>query len=380
MKCFFTDNAITVYTDGSVVPCCRFASAELEYNIQNIETTKSLVDIKNSDTFLKVKNDLTNNIWPSGCKRCKRDEQLGISSRRQIYNENHFKKRVRVADIAIGNFCNLKCIMCNSFCSTQWANDEKMLLENGIGHQQNSFNKIISNESIDKIIDWVESEETDVEVELKGGEPLALPNSKYLFERLSSVKNNIKVVLTTNGTFFPDWFPQMCEKIKIHMSLSIDGINEVYDYVRGSEKYSYELFYNNVQKFLKLPLAGINFNYVVQNTNIHHLKLCTEIFNDKFVNVIFLNNPKWLQLWNMPEESKAAIKEDLNTIPKSYLKYHKIDAVIKNIDNPCSKEEYSTFIKFSALLDKSRNKNLPVIAPHLFTKDSLDEYNKYRYT
>lgn len=382
MKCFFTERAVTIYPNGSIVPCCRFASTY--YKTKNIDTTESIIDIKNSDIFTSVRDTLDASDWPIGCKRCKRDEELGITSRRQIYNEHHFKKGSRVADIAIGNFCNLKCIMCNSSNSTQWNKDQKMLLDNGIGEDmysspKNFFNRIISNESIDKVVDWIESEESDVEIELKGGEPLALPNSKYLFERLSSVKNNIVVVLTTNGTFFPEWLPKICEKIKIHISLSIDGLNEIYDYVRGSEKYSYELFNKNVQKFSQLPLSGMNFNYVVQNTNIHHLKPCIDVYNNRLVNVIFLQNPSWLQLWNMPEESKKVIKQQLLSIPKTYPKYHKIESVIKNIDKTCNKKEYDTFIKFSALLDKSRNKNLTSIAPHLFTKESLNEYNKYRY-
>lgn len=382
MKCFFTDRAVTIYPNGNIVPCCRFAARD-EYDIKNIDTTSSIIDIKKSDTFIKIRNELDSDNWPLGCIRCKRDEELDIASRRQIFNKIYFKKRTRVADIAIGNFCNLKCIMCNSTNSTQWNNDQAMLLKNGIGESlytppEMFFSKTITNESIDKIISWIEAEDTDVEVELKGGEPLALPNSKYLFEKLSSVKNNIKVVLTTNGTFFPEWFPKICEKIKIHVSLSIDGLDEVYDYVRGSKNYSYDLFYKNIQKFLKLPLSGINFNYVVQNTNIHHLKPCIDLFEDRLVNVIFLQNPNWLQLWNMPKEAKPVIKQELETIPTTYPKYHKIESVIKNIDRPCNEEEYQTFIKFSALLDKSRNKNLPNIAPHLFTKDSLNEYNRYR--
>lgn len=383
MKCFFTDNAITIFPNGNILPCCRFVADEKEYSIENIDNINKLIEVKDSDTFTKVRNELENSVWPIGCKRCERDETLNIKSRRQIYNENHFKNGVRIADVAIGNFCNLKCIMCNSVYSTQWHTDQQMLLENNIGrtHYPDTntfFSKTISDRSIDKIIQWVEKDNADIEIELKGGEPLALPNSKYLFEKLSSVKNNVKVILTTNGTFFPDWFPSVCEKIKINLSLSIDGLEEVYDYVRGSEKYSYKLFYSNLEKFKKLPLNNLNFNYVVQNTNVHCLKQCIDQFDNNFVNVIFLQNPNWLQVWNMPDIAKHKIKQDLESIPKDYYKYHKIYEVIENINKDCNEEEYKTFIKFSALLDNSRNKNLPSIAPHLFTEDSLLLYQQLR--
>ena len=80
MKCFFTDNAITIFPNGNILPCCRFVADEKEYSIENIDNVDKLIEVKNSETFTKVRNELKNSIWPIGCKRCERDETLNIKS------------------------------------------------------------------------------------------------------------------------------------------------------------------------------------------------------------------------------------------------------------------------------------------------------------
>lgn len=378
MKCKLAENSINLTANGNIIPCCRFAMKAV-YDIENIQTIDNLKNINNSSTFYSVQQDLANDKWPSGCIRCSRDESLNIPSRRQIYNNRITENNIRIIDIDVGNFCNLKCIMCNSEFSTQWHNDQKFLYANGFDKDYKSpksfFSRNISNSDINKIVEYIESKDTAVEIELKGGEPLALPNSKYLIDRLTSVKNQVDIIITSNGTFFPTWFDDICKKSNVRLSLSIDGLDEIYDYVRGTSKYNYNLFNNNVHKFKKSPVKEIFFNFVVQNTNVHQLAECINKYPDILVNPIFLQNPKWLQVWNMPEDSKTSIMNILQDIPKDYKFYNKIQSVISNMSTLCNSDEYKKFVKFTALLDKKRNKNLPKIAPHLFTKQALEEYN-----
>lgn len=381
MKCKLAENSINITANGSIIPCCRFAMKAV-YDIENIETKDSIKNINSSSTFYSVQQDLKNDKWPTGCLRCARDESLNIPSRRQIYNKRITKNNIRVIDIDVGNFCNLKCIMCNSEFSTQWHSDQEFLYNNGFDKDYKSpksfFSRNISNSDINKIVEYIESENTDVEIELKGGEPLALPNSKYLVDRLTSVKNKVDIIITSNGTFFPTWFEDICKKSNVRLSLSIDGLNEIYDYVRGTNRYNYNLFHNNVENFKNTHVKEIFFNFVVQNTNVHQLAECIYKYPDILVNPIFLQNPKWLQVWNMPEESKMSIINSLQDIPKDYKFYKKIQSVVDNMTILCDSEEYKKFIKFTSLLDKRRNKELPKIAPHLFTKDSLNEYRQLK--
>ena len=377
MKCFFSNTGITIDPNGDIVPCCRFRKTGLEY--QNIEDVDSLIPIPSTKIFSDMTSELDKNIWYRGCVRCQRDEEINITSRRQLYET----RQSRVIDVSLGNVCNLKCIMCNGNFSTQWYSDQKILVDAGFGSNYASLDqrlsKTLSKESIDKIIDWIESESTPVEVEFKGGEPLATPTSQYFFEKLTKVKNKIDASVTTNGTFIPEWFKSVCKKINVILSVSFDGSGEVYDYIRGTEKYNFELFENNLNEFKKLPVK-LRLNFVVQNSNIHQLKECIDKYSSTGINLIFLRNPPWLQIWNMPEESKAYIYELLSTIPVDSFKYHKIKEVIDNIHQPCNDKEYKQFIKFTAILDKRRNKSLPSIAPHLYTKQALEEYNNIQET
>lgn len=379
MKCFFTDKGITVDPSGDIVPCCRFNKSNLEY--QNIDEVTDLKTIPQSKIFLDTRETLANDKWYKGCSRCERDEEMGIFSRRTIYEQEKYNN-FRVIDVALGNVCNLKCIMCNNKFSTQWHNDQKVLTDAGFENYDKPhqyFSKTISKENIDKIIDWIEKDDSHVEVEFKGGEPLAIPITEYFFEKLSLVKNKIVASITTNGTFCPTWFEEFCQKdnIQVMLNVSIDGVDEVYDYVRGTKQYNFFAFEKNLEKFKQLPLK-LTLNYVVQNVNVHHLRMCIDRYKDIGVNVIFLRNPTWLQVWNMPEEAKQTILEDLNNISTDSFNYHKIKAVIDNINNKCNDTEYTEFIKFTALLDRERNRSLPKIAPHLFNQQSLNNYKKVK--
>jgi len=374
MKCFFNDQGIALDPNGDIVPCCRFLKSNLDCD--NIEDVTSLNNIKDSKIFFDMKETLSKKKWYSGCIRCERDENYGITSRRETY-ENYDK---RVVDVALGNVCNLKCIMCDNRFSSQWSKDQKTLTDHNFTYYENRYpdsTKTLSKKNVEKIISWIEQDITPVEVEFKGGEPFSIPVTEYFFKRLSEIRNEVDIVITTNGTLIPEWFVNVTKKLNITVNISIDGIDSIYDYIRGNEKYNYKLFENNLEKISKLPVK-LRLAYVVQNTNIHQLKTCIEKYEHLKVNTIFLRNPPWLQLWNMPDENKDKIYNELLSIPKNTFKYYKIQTIIDNFTNKKNDNEYRDFIKFSAIIDQNRNKNLPNIVPHLFTSKSLQEYHNIR--
>lgn len=374
MKCYFTDNALALNPNGDIVPCCWFKTDSANKNkLENINHIDSLNQISNSLIFKETRDSLNKNSWISGCTTCQVEElKTGVSRRtRYLERETTWMKDKRFLDFSIGNICNLKCIMCKSNFSSQWFKESKILYDNGFEEYRSNTpsSDLLNSNNINKLIDYIESDQKEVIIEIKGGEPFAFPKIKDFFEKISECKTKVHIAIVTNGTFFPSWFPDLTEKIDFEISVSIDGVDEIFDYVRGNGKYNYKLVDSNIKEFNKLPLKGFYLHHVIQNTNIHGL----ERFDNRYKNVKKLydviRRPYWLQPHIMPDNSKNIIVENLNrndNFKKS------IDALQQNNDD----NEYNRFIRFAAILDKERKKSLPDIAPHLFTEKSLEQYKQ----
>ena len=78
----------------------------------------------NGDIRKTALDNMNQNKSVKGCDVCYRTEKNKIPSERNAYNRlNHIptKKLPTILDVDFSNLCNLKCIMCNSSRSSQWA-------------------------------------------------------------------------------------------------------------------------------------------------------------------------------------------------------------------------------------------------------------------
>ena len=356
IKCFATSNSITIDAAGTVSPCCKYRG-----NFGRLETYQDFNDIN----FDKLSSNLKQG-WAPGCESCRIDEGNGVSSRRQRY-EIRFTDNDFLLDLSLGNYCNLKCRMCNYNNSTSWFSDSIAL---GIGKNKlTSFQ--LDKPQIDSLIAFLSTLDKRIEIELKGGEPLMHVNSKYFFEQLKELSKTkqIKLNCITNGTLFPNWFADAITNIDVDLQISIDGLYDVYEYVRGDSTQSWNECLEKAQQFRSLPNIKLSYNYVIQNTTVHHVVEFTKLFSER-INWIVLNNPEYMAVNIMPESSKQAIIDQLITLNDA-----KIKSVINLMKMPNQLELYKQFITYSAKLDKLRNQDLKTVLPHLLDNTGLEIYD-----
>lgn len=157
--------------------------------------------------------------------------------------------------IMVTNKCNLKCRMCQIIKEEKGSltRDEAFkLAEFGIKYK---FDRI----------------------EISGGEPFLMP---YIFDLLQYLcENHLKVHIVTNATTFDDDSIKRISKLKnINLMVSIDGVTESHDEIRG-EPGVFKIVERNLRK---LEAAGVKLsvNTVIQKLNINDLLVLYRLLSD----------------------------------------------------------------------------------------------------
>ena len=89
-----------------------------------------------SETYTKIRKQLLNNERPEMCQRCFREEDAGVRSSRQAWNDKWKEDKeytidapfdIKYVDLRLGNLCNLKCRMCNPYASNMWVKEWELV-------------------------------------------------------------------------------------------------------------------------------------------------------------------------------------------------------------------------------------------------------------
>jgi radical SAM protein with 4Fe4S-binding SPASM domain len=126
----------------------------------------------------------------------------------------------RSISFTITNTCNLRCWMCG-----QWSEE---------GYIKNDTTKLRHQM---ELADWLrlvdELAEHDIQsVLLRGGEPFLFPGIIELIQHLND--RGISVSIDTNGTMLESFAEQIAPLERLHLTISVDGPEEIHDRLRGA--------------------------------------------------------------------------------------------------------------------------------------------------
>ena len=239
-------------------------------------------------------------------------------------------------DIRFGNLCNLKCRSCGPTDSSEWYDDHVKLwgktYDETTGTVQLEKNKKGRYQPTVDIYNWHESESfwTQFEklipniqhIHTVGGEPLLIDQQFTFLEKCVEMghAHHISVEYNTNLTTIPARAWDLWKHFKvIKLGISIDGIEEVNDYVRFPSKWE------NIKKNLeKIDNSEGNFTvWWAATIMVYNIWTMPEMFrwklnkNFKRINagknqpIIVphpLHRPHFLNVQMLPPEAKQAIK------------------------------------------------------------------------
>jgi len=231
--------------NGTVSRCGHMVNAP-EFN--------TLEEMDESPWLKEIKKEMSKEVWPIECARCKQTEQENNTSIR--LNAIKFDKLQKQEDyLSVGgvldNVCNSACLTCNENLSTL------------IGGLKSKTYPIVDNSNkfwklpLDKII----------HLDINGGEPSASKNYKHI---LANLPKNIKSVrLNTNCSMVLEELISLTNRgVSVTVTVSLDGIGSVHDFVRWPIKW--EKFYENLMTYKSMPIQ-LNLWTTVSVLNIDDL-------------------------------------------------------------------------------------------------------------
>ncbi len=243
---------------GQMKPCCRFDFHNKEY-IQgekylfdefNVAST-SLTNGQTSDMWQDIRNKMIAGEHVAGCHKCYKEESIAGHSMRtyenslrnknnqeQLVDKQYESPKIKYLEMTFGNYCNLKCRTCNADLSSTWWEDENALVELGKYPDRRNYPK-----TVNIPFNWKPEDFKDVEeIKFTGGEPMVHPDFIKLMDMLIEigVAQNIKLDIFTNCSWIPGekYLDRLRKFKKIVLSLSIDGVGPVNEYIRNPSKWS----------------------------------------------------------------------------------------------------------------------------------------------
>jgi MoaA/NifB/PqqE/SkfB family radical SAM enzyme len=142
----------------------------------------------------------------------------------------------RVMEFELSNTCNLECIMCNGYFSSSIRKNREHLPP-------------IESPYNDKFVDELDEFIPHLtDAKFLGGEPFMIDIYLSIWERIRKLNPNIRIHITTNGTFLNNRIKDLLEGLKAGIILSIDSVNkETYPKIRVNG--SYDKVMENLEYF-----------------------------------------------------------------------------------------------------------------------------------
>ena len=407
--CMHPFTGLATREDGAIQACCR------SHPVGFIQDA-SLEDIWNNNTMKRIRKQVLNNERPPECAPCFNLEDQGVESLRQrhiagiipearitlypdallgLHSDYSIPFEIPTMEIKLNNLCNLKCRMCHPMDSTSW-NDWKEVEEFYI--KENNFMvkaiqdlNLMKKPYLDKFDDnpnWWDSFEKLLpyfrRVEFAGGEPLMDPQHYRILDMLKPHGHQIELKYATNGTTLGiskgrtvhDYWPNFRS---VAVNVSIDGIGDVYEYIRGNAKWTEVV--ENIKKIQTIPnISRIVGAVAVQVSNVLILDKMIEYFLDD-LGIVFYTNivqyPNVLSVQVLPNQLKSLAIQRLTDIKKRIPEFKhvkanpilleitnkQIDGIVNFITSKNTTHLWSECIEFNNKLDVTRSQNFTEVTP-----------------
>lgn len=402
--CMHPFTGLATREDGAIKICCR--SQPVGW-IQE----SSLEEIWNGERMQTVRKQILSGERPDVCAPCFDLEDQGVESLRQRHingvipearinlypnaldqlTENYTMPfEFPTMEIKLNNLCNLKCRMCNPLDSTSWKDwDEvKSFYEKENNYLVPTVAKLVRVPGqyigpFDNTNNWWNDFERLIphfrRVEFAGGEPLMDPQHYKILDMLKPYGKNIELKYATNGTTLGiskgrtihDYWPHFRS---IAVNVSIDGIHDVYNYIRSNSNFSE--VERNIDEIKSLPnISRIVGAFTAQAGNILQAAECIDYFINE-MGIVFYSHrvsyPNVLSAQVLPQPLKEEAINRLKSVEQRLFTFPAIteNALLEKITRQQIKDNINylnakdqshlwlEFLDFNRKLDITRNQSL----------------------
>ena len=372
---------------GTVRPCCLADNEIVDDSGNKFELlTASFNDVQASQHMRRLREDFLAGKRPQTCRKCWNEERAGRTSKRMhtldrlkhVLPEQEWTadaKPLMFLDLKLGNICNLKCRICGSWSSSQYATEElndmhpdkdkkstypyQMLRAGNWPRENQQFWS-----EIDSVLDQIRY------IEFTGGEPFLIKEHFNMLQGIvdRGIAGEVEIHYNTNGTVYPEEAIEIWRHFKtVEIAISVDDIGPRFEYQRSNAVWSEVT--NNVERFKALRAEHPNIQLQVCCTvNVFNVLYLQEVawwikhtgFNFVYWNM--MHDAWYFSIATLPDTAKVKIAEYLRScvFPSEY--QAEIDRIIDFMNNGASTDGFMLKMKIQDL-DRKRQQNLADVAP-----------------
>ena len=395
----------TITPTGRMQLCCD-AKHDFTFPAEKRAITefKNLDEWFNSDYMNRIRKQMLDGKPLKECAACYLAEGENRTSTRTATNKKYFENNsdlleysLKDLDIKFGNKCNLKCKMCFPFASSELWKEWKDL---GWNSKEKDPNNDTSwkyyDDYFEEDYNWPNNDVAlnNIKEHMKytrllhvtGGEPMINPKMfavlRYCIN--NNYAKNIILEITTNATKIHPKFFDIAKQFKqINLTVSVDGIDKCYEYIRYPG--NYKKVYANILKYHSWIKNSSNknnslcFNFVLQIWNLHQLADYIKTFNKlsidynqiKRSSLEVLFDPTFMTFNMLPQELiRQAVSKIValqkNGDPGVQLNTrYALDIIHGAVSRPIQSDQWKKLKQFVKAQDTYRGINIEDYIPHL---------------
>jgi organic radical activating enzyme len=359
--------------DGNIKTCIRSSDT-----IGNI-TDNTIIDIltgrKNTDTQAKMLNKHPG-IRCNPCYELETNtNSFNIISDRIFYlkelktiNKTVYDTvgnfNLQTIDVRWSNLCNFSCIYCGPEFSSKWSKE------------LNIVQTIPSDKQRDDFKNYIFDNATQLKhVYLAGGEPLLMKENLELLQLLKEVNPLVNLRINTNlSKVDTKIFNLICTFPNVHWIVSIESIEEEFEYIRYGSKW--KDFLENLIIIKQLD-HKISFNMLHFLLNYNSLFGCIEFlqqlgFHPNSFIIGALLQPDFLDLRHLPNKMLVTVQQTIqHWLDKKYgfLLDNGLNNVLSYINNPIKTDINNCLLEICQI-DKRRNIDSKIIFTEFYDRVS----------
>ena len=371
---------------GTVRPCCLADDEILDDAGRKFElSTANFQDIQNSTHMRHLRQQFLDGEQPQTCRKCWSEERAGRTSKR-MHTLDRMKhmgisaewttdaKPLMFLDLKLGNICNLKCRICGSWSSSQFAAEEiantrpeqrktshayQMLRAGAWPRENNQFWS-----QIDSVVDDIRY------IEFTGGEPFMIEEHFAMLQGMvdRDIAHNVEIHYNTNGTQYPEQAEAIWRHFRtVEIAFSIDDVGERFEYQRSNAVWAEVCA--NLDRFRDLKQIHPNIELQVCTTvNVFNVRYLGDVAawlerNRESFNFVYWNmmHDAWyFSIACLPDTAKTAIAEYLDSVATIYRE--EFDRIRDFMIHGASTDGFMTRMKIRDL-DQKRSTDLAQVAP-----------------
>lgn len=373
---------------GTVRPCCLADNEILNDSGEKFSLlTADFAAIQNSQDMRTLREQFLAGEAPQTCRKCWNEERAGRKSKR-MHTLDRMKhmgiseewtadaKPLMFLDLKLGNICNLKCRICGSWSSSQFAAEEIAQLPPEQKKQSHAYTMLKAGawpQENTQFWDQIDQHLNDIRyIEFTGGEPFLIQEHFDMLQGMvdRGLGREVEIHYNTNGTVYPEHAPEIWQHFKtVEIAFSIDDLGARFEYQRTNAEW--DAVVNNINRFRALRERYPNIQLQCCSTvNVFNIRYIDQLAgwiaaqDFDFVYWNMMHDAWYFSIATLPESAKVDLILHLESadVPEQWR--GEFDRICDFMRQGASTDGFMLKMKI-ADLDRKRNQDFNTVAPEM---------------